>query len=103
MAEMHYSVISGVPMEIAYRFRIVPGIMHDNCMWNSAAIFSPSIDGRIMYMNEFIFLLYQSAEHRFSGVENLEMIDGTHYKNHGYAFMDEQKIAAWILDWRRMK
>ena len=98
IAEIKFSSISANSMIIRHKFKIVPEIIKDDARWHTALICGIRIDGRIMYMNEYIFLLYQASGSVFSGVENLEMVSETHYKNHGYAFMHEKKIAAWILD-----
>jgi len=103
VAEIKFSVISGSAMMISHKFKIVPEAGKDDTRWQTALICGIRMDGRIMYMNEFIFLLYQALDSGFSGVENLEMVSETHYKNHGYVFHHEKKIAAWVLDWHRVE
>lgn len=102
IAEIKFSAISGNSMMVRHKFKIIPEVKKDDARWQTALICGIQMDGRIMYMNEYIFLLYQASDSVFSGVENLEMVSETHYKNHGYVFMHEKKIAAWILDWHRV-
>jgi len=103
MADLRFTAVAGQPALFVQHFRIIPVQDEKDNEWECCSLISGNIEGRIMFMNEYIFLMYNSPDGRFSGIENLEMVDEIHYKNHGYAFMNEQKMAAWTLDWRRVK
>jgi hypothetical protein len=74
----------------------------DNQNWSSLNMVSGQMEGKVMFMNEYIYLMYNSPDGKYSGVENLERVDDIHYKNHGFAFVNDQKMASWVLDWRRV-
>jgi hypothetical protein len=103
VAEVRF-ILSGEYESSFVQFFEVPELAseeHQN--WSTHNLVSGTMEGKLMLMNEFIFLMYNSPDGRYSGVENLERVDDMHYRNHGFAFVNEQKMASWVMDWRRVK
>jgi hypothetical protein len=103
VAEARINLLGKNASTFVQYFEIPDQDMNEHKSWNSLNLISGQMEGKVMYMNEYIFLMYSSPDGKYSGVENLEKVNDLHYKNHGFAFVNDQKMASWVMDIRRIR
>lgn len=70
----------------------------DFTSWISENPVLGTLVGKFMIAGNLLLSSWQSKDNEYSGTECLIRLDSKKYKNHGFAFHDDQKLSSWEVE-----
>jgi hypothetical protein len=77
-------------------------LANDLTIWKSMTIVAGLMEGRAFILSDHIIFVYQSADGKYSGVENIIRINDVYYQNTGSLFRQEERISSWKSEMLRI-
>ena len=75
---------------------------NDLTVWKSMTIITGLMEGKAFILSDHIIFVYQSADGKYSGVENIIRINDVYYQNMGSLFREEERLSSWKSEMLRI-
>jgi hypothetical protein len=100
--ESHMRLLANEGFKFQNRYELVPFPPNgDFTTWSSANPLLGQLFGKLILVEDSILSVYQTEDGKYSGLEYLEKVNKTFYRNRGALVGGEKKLSSWSVELRR--